>query len=89
MAAAHAPYLETKPLHSSQVTLERQQEGVVIELFVQLNFELEKEILGFGEIIKVPVSYTHLDVYKRQVGFCAKMFFSQIGTDGIPAEVNL
>lgn len=53
VAAAHAPYLETKPLHSSQVTLERQQEGVVIELFVQLNFELEKEILGFGEIIKV------------------------------------
>lgn len=53
VAAAHAPYLETKPLHSSQVTLERQPEGVVIELFVQLNFELEKEILGFGEIIKV------------------------------------
>ena len=45
----HAPYVETKPLHHSQEVLERQELGIIIEIKVQLNFELEKEILGFGE----------------------------------------
>lgn len=45
----HAPYVETKPLHHSQEVLERRVNGIVIRLKVQLNFELEKEILGFGE----------------------------------------
>ncbi|GAB3938020.1 helix-turn-helix transcriptional regulator [Larkinella terrae] len=45
----HSPYVETKPLHHSQRTLERTPEGIVIELLVQHNFELEKEILGFGD----------------------------------------
>ena len=45
----HAPYVETKPLHPSQQVVERGPEGMVIRLKVQHNFELEKEILGFGE----------------------------------------
>ncbi|WP_266362729.1 helix-turn-helix transcriptional regulator [Tellurirhabdus rosea] len=45
----NAPYVETKPLHASQKVLERRAEGMVIGLFVQLNMELEKEILGYGE----------------------------------------
>lgn len=45
----HAPYVETKPLHHSQRVLERTPDGIVIQLRVQHNFELEKEILGFGE----------------------------------------
>lgn len=45
----HAPYVETKPLHHSQQIVERLPEGIVIQLTVQHNFELEKEILGFGE----------------------------------------
>lgn len=45
----HAPYVETKPFHHSQEVLERTPEGIVIRLCVQHNFELEKEILGFGE----------------------------------------
>jgi len=45
----HAPYVETKPLHPSQQVVERGSEGMVIRLKVQHNFELEKEILGFGE----------------------------------------
>ncbi len=68
VAAAHAPYLETKPLHSSQVTVERQQEGIIIELFVQLNFELEKEILGFGGFVKVLAPDTlRKQIHKRLV----------------------
>ncbi|MVM41723.1 WYL domain-containing protein [Spirosoma sp. HMF3257] len=45
----HAPYVETKPLHHSQEVLERTDEGIVIQLRVQHNFELEKEVLSFGE----------------------------------------
>lgn len=48
-----APYVETKPLHPSQKVLERQSQGITISLMVQHNFELEKEILAFGEGMKV------------------------------------
>jgi predicted DNA-binding transcriptional regulator YafY len=44
----HAPYVETKPLHHSQQVVERTEAGVVIALKVQLNYEMEREILGFG-----------------------------------------
>jgi predicted DNA-binding transcriptional regulator YafY len=50
---AHAPYVETKPLHHTQTVLERNEDGIIIEIKVQLNFELEKEILGFGEEMTV------------------------------------
>jgi predicted DNA-binding transcriptional regulator YafY len=50
---ATAPYVETKPLHHSQQVVERNERGIVISLKVQLNFELEKEILGFGESMVV------------------------------------
>ncbi len=49
----HAPYILTKPLHSSQKVVEKNNFGVTISLKVQHNFELEKEILSFGEQIKV------------------------------------
>ena len=48
--AYNAPYVETKPLHHSQQVLERYEDGsIVIAIKVQLNFELEREILGFGD----------------------------------------
>ncbi|WP_397364060.1 WYL domain-containing protein [Olleya sp. R77988] len=49
----HAPYVLTKPFHHSQKEVSRDNYGVTISLDVQLNFELEKEILGLGEGIKV------------------------------------
>lgn len=49
----NAPYVLTKPMHHSQQLLERSKNGIVIRLKVQLNFELEREILGFGDCIKV------------------------------------
>lgn len=48
-----APYVLTKPFHHSQKEVERDNYGVTISLDVQLNFELEKEILGLGEGVKV------------------------------------
>lgn len=48
-----APYIATKPIHHSQVEVETLPNGVVFSITVQLNFELEREILGFGDRIKV------------------------------------
>ncbi|MFI1770682.1 WYL domain-containing protein [Thalassobellus citreus] len=48
-----APYILTKPFHHSQKEVSRDNYGVTISLNVQLNFELEKEILGLGEGVKV------------------------------------
>lgn len=49
VSTEHAPYVETKPLHHSQQTLSRNADHILIELTVQLNFELERDILGFGD----------------------------------------
>jgi len=48
-----APYILTKPLHHSQKVVETSPIGVTFSLDVQLNFELEREILGFGDRLKV------------------------------------
>ncbi|RZJ59572.1 MAG: WYL domain-containing protein [Flavobacterium sp.] len=49
----NAPYVLTKPLHHSQQVLQDDKVGLIIRIDVVLNFELEKEILGFGECVKV------------------------------------
>lgn len=48
-----APYVLTKPLHHSQKLLKQDEKGIIIQIEVVLNFELEREILGFGECMKV------------------------------------
>ena len=49
----NAPYVITKPLHHSQKVVSKSDLGIEIEILVQLNFELEREILGFGDSMKV------------------------------------
>jgi predicted DNA-binding transcriptional regulator YafY len=49
----HAPYITTKPLHASQKVLKEESDGTIFSIEVIWNFELEREILGFGEQIKV------------------------------------
>ncbi|MFM9401925.1 helix-turn-helix transcriptional regulator [Myroides odoratimimus] len=51
--AYNVPYVKTKPLHHSQQVLEEDETGMKIRIDVVLNFELEREILGFGETLKV------------------------------------
>ena len=48
-----APYVLTKPLHHSQRVVRTDDHGTVIALRVQHNYELEREILGFGDRVKV------------------------------------
>jgi predicted DNA-binding transcriptional regulator YafY len=49
----NAPYIETKPLHPTQKVLKRGNEGIVIQIHVRPNYELEREIIGFGETMEV------------------------------------
>jgi hypothetical protein len=49
----NAPYVLTKPLHHSQKLLREDETGIIIRIDVVVNFELEREILGFGECMKV------------------------------------
>ncbi len=49
----HAPYVKTKPFHHSQEIMEEDETGTTFKICVQLNFELERMILGLGEFITV------------------------------------
>lgn len=49
----NAPYVITKPLHNSQKVLKEEAEGIIFSIEVIWNFELEREILGFGEAVQV------------------------------------
>ncbi len=49
----NAPYVITKPFHRSQRVIETTENGVVFNILVQINFELERMILGFGDSIEV------------------------------------
>jgi len=49
----NAPYILTKPFHKSQKILKEEEDGLIFSIEVVLNFELEREILGFGESIRV------------------------------------
>ncbi|WP_312075676.1 WYL domain-containing protein [Chryseobacterium sp.] len=49
----HAPYVITKPFHHSQIIEKEEDDGVTFKICVQLNFELERMILGMGEFLTV------------------------------------
>jgi predicted DNA-binding transcriptional regulator YafY len=50
---ANAPYIITKPLHHTQKLLKEEPDGKIFSIKVILNFELERELLGFGSKIRV------------------------------------
>ena len=49
----HAPYIKTKPIHPSQKIVEEVKGGTKFSIEVIPNFELERELLGFGDGIKI------------------------------------
>ncbi len=53
VAAEHAPYLRTKPLHPSQTVELETADGPVLRLFVIHNIELENCLLSYGEHVEV------------------------------------
>ena len=51
--AQNAPYVVTKPFHHSQEVLSQDDRSTTFRIKVQMNFELERLILGFGDSIEV------------------------------------
>jgi predicted DNA-binding transcriptional regulator YafY len=47
------PYIESKPLHGSQKIKAKNEDKTIIELELQLNYELESMIFSYGEDVKV------------------------------------
>jgi predicted DNA-binding transcriptional regulator YafY len=74
---AHAPYTITKPLHQSQEILETKPDGTVVFMIkVQLNFELERELLGFGENLEVITPRRLRKIIKRRLNL-ANDFYTE------------
>ncbi|MBD8082246.1 helix-turn-helix transcriptional regulator [Chryseobacterium caseinilyticum] len=53
VTSEHAPYVKTKPFHHSQEIVSEDENGTTFKICVQLNFELERMILGMGEFLTV------------------------------------
>ncbi len=53
LTSHHTPYVKTKPLHASQKLIEENDNGMIIQIEVIPNFELERVLLGFGEGLTV------------------------------------
>lgn len=52
--AENAPYVETKPFHKSQNVVERlEDKSVIFEMEVIINPEIQRELLGYADFIKV------------------------------------
>ena len=47
------PYIKTKPLHGSQRVISVGESGAVVTIEVYLNFELQQQLLSFGEGVVV------------------------------------
>lgn len=49
----NAPYVITKPFHKSQRLIKHTEDGVIFNILVQINYELERKLLGFGDAIEI------------------------------------
>jgi len=49
----NAPYIVTKPIHHTQKLLKAEANGKIFSIKVVMNFELERELLGFGAKMRV------------------------------------
>jgi len=70
----HAPYVITKPIHQSQVLLAQKEKTTIFRIDVILNYELEREILGFGECVKVHAPRILVAKIKRRLANAAKRY---------------
>jgi len=50
----NAPYVLTKPLHQTQRLIKTNEDGsIIIHLFITINYEIERLLLGFGNGLEV------------------------------------
>lgn len=61
------PYVKTKPLHGTQRTLCVDDSGAIITIEVYLNFELQQQLLSFGEGMMVLEPKELQDIIKERL----------------------
>jgi len=66
--AKNAPYVITKPLHHTQKLLTDDEKGKIFSIRVIMNFELERELLGFGAKLRVLGPKILVKQIKEQLG---------------------
>jgi predicted DNA-binding transcriptional regulator YafY len=72
----HAPYIKTKPIHASQKIMEEAKGGTHFSIEVIPNFELERELIGFGEGIKILSPNNMVRQIKRKVRLMKELYES-------------
>ena len=77
--AANAPYVITKPLHHTQKPLSEDVDGKIFSIRVIINFELERELLGFGAKIKVLGPRILVKRIKDQLWLSMERYKAEIG----------
>ncbi len=74
----NAPYVKTKPLHHSQQIITEDETGLTIRIDVIPNFELEREILGFGENVEVLGPRNLKRMIKHRIDLLFKLYENKI-----------
>jgi predicted DNA-binding transcriptional regulator YafY len=67
------PYIESKPIHGSQRIISKKSGKVIIELSVQMNYELVTTLFAYGEGVKV----MHPDSLKEEMIAKAKVLINK------------
>jgi predicted DNA-binding transcriptional regulator YafY len=66
-SAYHAPYIKTKPIHESQKIVAEVKGGTHFSIELIPNFELERELIGFGDGIKIISPNNMVRQMKRKI----------------------
>jgi predicted DNA-binding transcriptional regulator YafY len=53
VSAEELPYIRSKPFHKSQKIVSQDDDGAIVSIDVSWNFELEQEILSYGDWVEV------------------------------------
>jgi predicted DNA-binding transcriptional regulator YafY len=77
----NAPYVLTKPLHHSQQLIQERENGIIIRIDVVLNFELEREILGFGEYMQVLAPRQLVTKIRQRLERASRKYEQELKTD--------
>ncbi len=69
------PYIETKPIHGSQKIKERNEQGAIIELSLQLNYEFISLIFSYGDELTVIEPEELKNIIKTKAENVLKKYF--------------
>jgi len=72
----NAPYVLTKPLHSSQEVIHKDKDGITINIKVVPNYELERLLLGFGPSLEILSPPSLRKRMKELIGKALKLYES-------------